>query len=123
MAKNGIEYKIYISLQVMKFSSEELKKIEQLGSNGYSIFRISKELNMTFTELEDEMEVNPELKTAIDRANRCYKAYMVDEYEKRSFNVKSPIQAEAYKRIKEEDNKNDDNEIVVRRVDGTATDR
>lgn len=107
----------------MEFSSEELKKIEQLGSNGYSIFRISKELNMTFTELEDEMEVNPDLKTAIDRANRCYKAYMADEYEKRSFNVKSPIQAEAYKRIKEEDNKNDDNEIVVRRVDGTATDR
>jgi hypothetical protein len=43
---------------------------------------------------------------------------MADEYEKRSFNVKSPIQAEAYKRIKEEDNKNDDNEILVRRVDG-----
>jgi hypothetical protein len=107
----------------MKFSSEELKKIEQLGSNGYSIFRISKELNMTFTELEDEMEVNPYLKTAIDRASRCYEAYMADEYEKRSFNVKSPIQAEAYKRIKEKDNKNNDNEIVVRRVDGTATDR
>ena len=107
----------------MKFSGETLKKIEQLGQNGYSPYRISKELNMTFTELEDEMEVNPDLKTAIDRASRCYEAYMADEYEKRSFNVKSPIQAEAYKRIKEKDNKNDDNEIVVRRVDGTATDR
>lgn len=107
----------------MEFSSEELKKIEQLGQNGYSPYRISKELNMTFTELEDEMEVNPYLKTAIDRASRCYEAYMADEYEKLSFNVKSPIQAEAYRRIKEKDNKNDDNEIVVRRVDGTATDR
>ena len=107
----------------MKITTDIAKKIEQLGSNGYSTFRISKELNMTFTELEDEIEVNPDFKKAIERANRCYEAFLADEYEKRSFNVKSPIQAEAYKRIKENDNKNDDNEIIVRRIDGTATDR
>ena len=97
----------------MKITADIAKKIEQWGSNGYSTFRIAKELNMSIAELRDERAKNPALNTALERAEYCYEQFRIDEYEQRSFNVKSPIQADDYKRLQEKHSSNNDNKIEI----------
>ena len=103
-------------LCIVNWTDDILKNIEQFGSMGFSTFRIANELNMTPAELRDERAKDKTLDEAVQRAEYGYEQYLIDKYEENSINEKSPIQFEAYKRLKDKHNSGNDNEIIIRRV-------
>ena len=100
----------------MKFTDDILQSVVRFGMDGYSLFRIARELNLTFDELQDLRAKNEKLNDALNRAELNYDQYLINEYEKKSVGLKSPVQLELLKLLKQKHNTNLDNEIIIRRV-------
>lgn len=91
--------------------------IEQLGANGYPFARIARELNMTPSELMDEVERNEDLKRSIDRAEFNKDMFRLSEIEEAGIgNVRTSAQLDEIMFIRQKHSKTTDNEIIVRRV-------
>lgn len=96
----------------MEFNKDTLTKIIAMGANGKSPFSISLELNMTPDELEDHRKKNKDLNNAMERAEKNYSLYRIDQIEK---NPNSSTQREVYLRHLNQHGSNDDNEIIITR--------
>lgn len=100
----------------MKLSAEILKRIEYMGADGYSLARIARELNMSPAELRDERANNEKLNEALERAEYCYDQYLIGKYEEKSLSIKSPVQLELLKQLKQKHGSNNDGKLEVEYV-------
>ena len=101
----------------MKFTSDILKAIIRMGSEGKTPHDIALELNMTSDELKDEREINEKLNDAMTRAEFNEDQKLISKLKKQALTKIDNGQKELLFRLMDKHNYSSDNKIIIEEVE------